>query len=106
MIKFSISLIFWLGSVSSAFSQIDASALRSKYGAPVDRETFTVRPGIEMTVNYGANKQVCKLQFPLAIEVGGAVPPGVVTKQQVEAVLAELVPPSMRGKEVRKMTPT
>lgn len=65
---------------SLAFAQIDESALRSKYGAPLDRETFAVRPGIEMVVDYGPSKQVCKLQLPSGMNIVGSARPGVITK--------------------------
>jgi hypothetical protein len=85
---------------SSAFGQIDAPNLRSKYGAPLDRETFTVRPGIEVVVDYGPNKQVCRIQLSSGMRIAGAVPTGAITKQQIDEVLNEVVPPSIRGREV------
>ena len=60
---------------ASSASGIDANALRSKYGVPLDRETFTVRPGIEMVVDYGPSKQVCRIQLPSGMQqIVGAVP--------------------------------
>ncbi len=85
---------------SLAFAQIDESALRSKYGVPLDRQTFAVRPGIEMVVDYGPGKQVCKLQLPSGMNIIGGAPPGVITKQQTDQVLNEVVPSAMRGKEL------
>jgi hypothetical protein len=46
---------------SSAFGQVDANSLRARYGPPLERETFTVRPGIEMIVDYGPNKLACRM---------------------------------------------
>ena len=80
---------------SALAQQIDATALRTKYGEPLARETFQVRPNIEAVVNYGPGHQVCRIELP----------PGrnVETRQQVDDVVAELVPPSARGKELRRM---
>jgi hypothetical protein len=89
---------------SSAFAQLDSFTLHSKYGPPLERETFTVRPGIEMVVDYGPSKQVCRIQLPSGSQIVGTVPPGAVTKQQVDEVLAEVVPLSMRGKEMNRMS--
>jgi hypothetical protein len=85
---------------TSAFGQIDASSLRAKYGAPLDRETFMVRPGIEMVVDYGPSRQVCRIQLPSGIKIVGSVPPGQVTKQQIDEVLGDVLPPWIRGKRL------
>src|SRR5665213_2799364 len=98
-IRFAVLLIV----TSSAFAQIDTVHLRSKYGAPLDRETFTVRPGIEMVVDYGPAKQVCRIQLPSGRQIIGDVPPGAITKKQIDQVLNEVVPPSRRGKELGGM---
>ena len=103
MMKCAISFGIALLAATSAFGQIDASSLRSKYGQPLDRETFIVRPGIEMVVDYGSGRQVCQIQLPSGERMVGSVPPGVVTKQQVDEVLQEVVPSSVRGKEVNRM---
>jgi hypothetical protein len=87
---------------TSAFGQIDASSLRSKYGAPLDRETFTVRPGIEMVVDYGSGRHICQIHLPSGDRTIGS-PAGVVTKQQVDEVLEEVIPSSVRGKQVNRM---
>jgi len=84
---------------SSAFAQTDASALRAKYGEPLARETFKVRPNIEAVVNYGTGRQVCKIGLPPGSYV---TPPHGASKQQVDEVIDELVPPSVRGKEINK----
>jgi hypothetical protein len=78
--------------VSSAFAQTDwagfAAGLRSKYGPPLLRETFIPKPGIEMAVDYAGNGSVCRIQLP---------PPAP------DDFLLELIPASMRGKELGKM---
>jgi hypothetical protein len=77
---------------SSAFAQTDwagfAAGLRSKYGPPLLRETFTVMPGVEMVVDYAANGNVCRIQLPPTAP---------------DDFLMELVPVSLRGKELRRM---
>src|SRR5260370_36469407 len=103
MTKLAINLVAFLVAASSAFAQIDTFSLRSKYGAPLDRESFTVRPGIEMVVDYGPSKQVCRIQLPSGVRIVGTVPPDVVTKQQIDEILDEVLPPSIRGKEINRM---
>jgi len=87
----------------SAFAQTDwagfAAALRSKYGPPLLRETFTVKPGLEMVVDYAANGNVCKIQLP---PMGPDNQPGVQSGQAIDNFLAELLPMAMRGKEQRR----
>jgi len=101
--RFLTNTSFLLIAASSAFAQLDSFTLHSKYGTPIDRETFTVRRGIEMVVDYGLSKQVCRIQLPSGTQYGGTIPDGVVTKKRIEEVLDEVVPISLRGKEVNKM---
>src|ERR1700758_2412476 len=86
----------------SAFGQMDTSTLRAKYGEPIAREAFQVRPNIEAVVNYGTGHQVCKIELPPGsyVNVVGEAPPHFVTKEQVDEVIDELVPPVARGKEM------
>jgi hypothetical protein len=108
-----------LFAASSAFSQIDANSLREKYGAPLDRETFTVHPGIEMVVDYGPNKLAGQMWLSFPDGNGNIVmnpyqlskPPIPPTdpavflshggsrssKERIEEVVNELVPLSTRG---------
>ena len=84
-----------------ASAQLDSVQLRVKFGAPLSREIFRVPPGFDLVVDYGADNRVCKLQVP-------ALMPADVTKvrhtddmkQKMHAFLAELVPDSMRCKEL------
>ena len=66
----------------------DASALREKYGEPLAREAFQVRPDLEIVVNYGADGQVCRIELPLT-----------APRQQLDEVFDEIVPSAMRGEE-------
>ena len=80
----------------SVFGQVDASWFRAKYGEPLSRETFQVRPNIEAVVSYGTARQVCKIELP----------PGrlaVLTTQQFDEILNELVPLSVRGKNINSL---
>ncbi len=94
-----ISLIFCLGFASALFGQIDSYQLRAKYGPPLDRETFTISPGFQIIVDYGTDRQVCRLEVP-------ANQPGVGSQKQVDDVLMELVPMSMRGKQLGSLITT
>jgi hypothetical protein len=101
---FSLLAICGLGLALPASAQIDgsrfASDLRAKYGPPLARETFRPRPGIEMVVDFAAKGHVCRIQLP-PIATGGD--PDVKTKQSVDDFLAELVPSTTRGKELRRL---
>jgi hypothetical protein len=97
-------LVTFVGFALSAFAQIDGASfardLHTKYGPPLARETFTVRPGIEMVVDYAANGNVCRIQLP---SIAPGREPGVRTPQAVDDFLAELVPLKMRGKELGRL---
>ena len=68
------------------------STLREKYGAPQTKQVFMVRPGIEMLVTFGPNETVCKVEIPF----------GAATKEELDAIAEEVVPLSMRGKELHR----
>ena len=102
--KLNIGLLAtFFGFTLSAFAQVDgarfASDLRTKYGPPLARETFTVRTGIEMVVDHAANGHVCKIQLP---PVGPGRDPGVISTQAIDEFISELVPMTVRGKELRR----
>lgn len=83
----------------SAFGQMDTSTLRAKYGEPLARETFQVRPNIEAVVNYGTGHQVCIIEMPPGSYVN---PPHGASNHEVDRVIDELVPSSVRGNEINK----
>jgi hypothetical protein len=104
-IKFDLSLLAtFVGFACSTFAQSDAagfaSELRAKYGPSLHRETFMARPDLEMVVDFAANGHVCAIQLP-PMALGRE--PGVKTAQAVRDFLAELVPSTMRGRELRRM---
>jgi hypothetical protein len=98
--KLSISILSLIA-VSLAHAQIDAFSLRSKYGQPLDRETFTVLPGIDIRVDYGPAKQACVIVLPSGM-MARESSPDIITREQMKAVLDEVVPESVRGKEIRR----
>jgi hypothetical protein len=75
-----------------ALAQLDSSAMRAKFGPPLNRETFHVRAGLDIAVDYGANQQVCAIEIPV-----------LPTQNDTEAFLGELIPASVRGKELSRM---
>ncbi len=58
------------------------------------------RQDFEIVADYGPSYQVCRLELPGVTNFAGNAPPGIVTNKQVDEVLSELVPSSMRGKEL------
>jgi hypothetical protein len=97
------AVAFCFFTASPAIAQVDAYLLHAKYGLALDRETFQVRPGIEMVVDYGPSRQACRIQLPSGMNFAGAVPPGSVSKKQIDEVIDEVVPPSTRGKLLDRM---
>jgi hypothetical protein len=87
-----IPVMFCLIFAAALFGQIDSYQLRAKYGQPLDRETFILSPGFQIIVDYGPDRQACRLELPASSPSG--------TEQQVDDVLLELVPMSVRGKEL------
>jgi hypothetical protein len=96
----------FISSVAVLFGQFDAGGfamdLRAKYGPPLDRQTFEPKPGIEMIVDYASNGHVCRIQLPAVAPEKDQ--PNVTGPRGLEEFLAELVPMSLRGKEVRRMS--
>ena len=92
---------FILLAASTAFGQIDSSGLRAKFGAPLHRETFTVRPGIQMIVDYSPTAtHACRLEFPGAGMPKDAAPGvGIDVKKFIDDIVWEVVPASVRGKD-------
>src|SRR5580658_1680334 len=62
-------------------AQLDSAALRRKFGPPLNRETFHVRPGFDITVDYGAKHQVCRMEIPTS-----------VTREATKQFIEELIP--------------
>lgn len=83
-----------------ASAQLDSSALRSKYGPPLNRETFHMPEGFDLVVDYDAANQACKMVVPALMPTNAKVANAVVMKQRMYDFLADLVPAALRGKEV------
>src|SRR5258708_1334960 len=98
MTKCAIRLAMFVGFSVSPFAQ-----LAPYNGPPLAGGVFIVRPGIEMVVDWGPSKQVCRIHLPSGRQYGGTAPEGAVTKRQIDEVLQEVAPSSMRGKETGKM---
>jgi hypothetical protein len=96
--------ICFLGFALPVVAQLDSSALRSKYGPPLNRETFHMPVGFDLIVDYGAASQVCKLQVPALMPTNEQVGNAAVKKQRMYDFLADLVPAATRGNEVRRLT--
>jgi hypothetical protein len=103
-LKFRLLAIYGFGLVLPAIAQIDgarfAGDLHAKYGPPLARETFIARPGIEMIVDYAANGHVCKIALPPVAPMPDS---NVQTPKAVDDFVAELVPPTMRGRELQRL---
>ena len=88
----------------SAVAQLDSAALHAKFGIPLNRETFRMPAGFDLVVDYGANSQVCKLQVPALMPTTESVANATVMKQRMYHFLSELLPASIRGKELTRGT--
>ena len=86
----------------SAKAQIDSTALRAKFGPPLNRETFHLPAGFDLAVDYSARGRVCQMQMPALMPSNAPVTNADDMKKAMYNFLAELVPSPMRGKE--KMT--
>jgi hypothetical protein len=83
---------------------LDSAALHAKYGTPLDRETFHMPAGFDLVVDYGKNGQVCRLQVPALMPTTEQVSNIDVMNRRMYDFLLDLVPDSMRGKEIRRMS--
>ena len=98
--------ILVLVSAAGAFGQIDSSSLRAKFGAPLHREVFTVRAGIEMIVDYSPTaNHACPLELPGQAPMPADAPLGVGFNptKPIDELVAQIVPLAMRGKEGNRM---
>lgn len=77
--------------------------LRNRYGAP-NQETFTARPGIDVTVQYGPDRQACDVEIGpsrhLLDSYPPTSPPKMVPAKDVSEILEEIAPTAARGKEI------
>lgn len=97
--RFALCLLFAV----PAAAQLDSTALRAKFGAPLHRETFHMPQGFDLMVDYGPGDQVCKLTVPADPPPPPNASGGFNGRQAMRDFLADLVPSSMRGKELGRM---
>jgi hypothetical protein len=89
-----------------AFAQLDSSTLRAKLGQPLNQETFHMPAGFDLIVDYGTGTTlVCKLEVPALMPRDPAAKISNTTelRQRMYDFLADLVPPSERGKAGQTM---
>jgi hypothetical protein len=97
-LNFYTPVVFCLCFAAALFGQIDSYQLHANYGLPLARETFTISPGFQIVIDYGPDQQASRLELPPAAP--SLDQPGVITQKRVDDILLELVPMSMRGKEL------
>jgi hypothetical protein len=95
-------LVCLLALAFQASAQLDSTQLRGKFGAPLNREVFHVPPGFDLVVDYEANHQACTLQVPAVMPTDSTIQNGAEMKQKMYGFLADLVPDSIRGKEMNR----
>src|SRR5215472_15233719 len=76
----------------SATAQIDSTALRAKFGPPLNRETFHLPAGFDLAVDYSARGRVCQMQMPALMPSNAPVTNADDMKKAMYNFLAELVP--------------
>jgi hypothetical protein len=59
--------------------------------------------GFDLIVDYGAGNQVCKLEVPALMLTNEKVQRASEMNQRMRDFLGDLVPDTMRGKELRRM---
>ena len=91
-----------LGFALPGVAQLNSSALRSKYGPPLNRETFHMPAGFDLIADYDAANQVCKLKVPALMPTNEQVSNAAAMKRRMYDFLADLVPAAMRGKELNR----
>src|SRR5690349_20598622 len=90
-------VVLVLGIALTVFAQqSDLARLRELFGgttrysgSAVQSETYTIQPGVAMLVEYRPSGKMCKL----------TIPDKQASKEQIDAILDEAIPPSIRGKQ-------
>src|SRR5208282_5468719 len=83
--------------------------LRKQYGPPnserrngdsvLDSETFTMRPGVSITAQYGSGQRACQIEVAPTLDLGKPIQYQYLFDETVSEVLEEFAPVAMRGKE-------
>lgn len=72
--------------------------LRHKYSLP-DAERYIVRPGIVMTIAFAKDGQPCEMVIePRHSLLSADTPSKLMSSDEVDEILNEVLPPSQRGK--------
>jgi|HubBroStandDraft_1064217.scaffolds.fasta_scaffold18399_1 hypothetical protein len=83
---------------------VSSMEIRNRYGAP-NMERFTARPGIEVTVEYGADRLACDMVLeaprPL-VDTGPFERPQLIPSEAVSEILEEVAPVAIRGKQINQ----
>lgn len=91
--------------VAAASSVLSPSSqeLHSRYGEP-DRERFTARPGISLSVEYGSDHLACYalIEPPQPLTYTEEHVP-LMSSDSVTEILEDVAPTAMRGKENNKV---
>ena len=78
--------------------------IRNRYGAP-NVERFTARPGIEVTVEYGADRLACDVVVEAPRPLFDASPfqrPQLIPSEAVSEITEEIAPVAIRGKQINQ----
>ena len=100
MIGTSRLALLFAAAVSCAFAQLNSAELRTRFGPPIDRETFHVPQGFDMVVDYGPGMTVCKIEVPSLMPTDAKVQNSVEMSRHMYEFLASLIPQSIRGREM------
>jgi hypothetical protein len=89
-----------LVAVGSVFLTQSSQNFHNRYGEP-DRERFSTRPGISLTVGYGSDHLACNalIEPPQPLTYTEERVP-LMSSDGVSEVLEEVAPITMRGKEI------
>lgn len=78
--------------------------LRHKYGLP-DAERYMVRPGIGMTVAFAKDGQPCEMVIePRHTLLSNDTPSKLMSSDEIDEILNEILPSSQRGKLLQDIT--
>src|SRR5580700_232646 len=88
-----------LVAVGSAF--LTSNELHRKYGGP-DLERFEARPGISLTVEYGADHLACQMVIepPQSLIHSEDAQVPLMSSEGVSEMLEEVAPAAARGKQI------
>jgi hypothetical protein len=98
-----IVVVFCLVTAVSGALGPSSMELRNRYGTP-NMERFTARPGIDVTVEYGADRLACDVSIgpsrPLIDEHPLAMEQQLISSESVSEILEEVAPVAIRGKQI------